>query len=311
MTLSYSEAQLTMKIIRGALASFIVLAAAANIAYAKDPPLISLSMDHFRDTATVKNDAVADKITISTENGFIEHTGPLRMVWTDEFLRGVIDTKTGQKSFEINAWVTYSGKWRGYESANYQGQNGPRSAATTQIRKEMANCPVGECTYTEHVAFPVDEELLRQIAAGYVQGKPIIWEFKLIAKSGPAHGGGLSNAEIAGFLSKVDEYTGPHAVAKPQATSAPRKLDLGVGGIPIAASAKQPNRAGILIVDVNGDSVAERSDIIVGDILHEFNGRPIRNLADLQTAVAACPAGSAVVIKLYRGINEILVTAQF
>src|SRR5277367_2919885 len=146
MTLSYSEAQLTMKIIRGAaLASFVFLVAAANIAYGKDPPLVSLSMEHFRDTATVKNDPVGDKITISTENGFAEHSGPLRMVWTDEFLRGVIDTKTGQKSFEVNAWVTYSGKWRSYESANYQGQNGPRSAATIQVRKEMANCPVGEC----------------------------------------------------------------------------------------------------------------------------------------------------------------------
>lgn len=303
-----------MKIIRGAaLASFVFLVAAANTANAKDAPLLSLSMEHFRDTATVKNDPVSDKITISTENGFAEHSGPLRMVWTDEFLRGVIDAKTGQKSFEVNAWVTYSGKWRSYESASYQGGNGPRSAATTQVRKEMANCPVGECTYTEHVAFPVDEESLRQIAAGYVPGKPIIWEFKLLAKSGPAHGGRLSNAEIAGFLAKVDEYTGPHAVAKPQdaATNAPRKLDFGVGGIPVAASAKQPHRAGILIVDVNADSVAERSDIIVGDIIQEFNGRPIKNLADLQAAVAACPAGSAVVIKLYRGMNDIVVTAQF
>ena len=61
--------------------------------------------------------------------------------------------------------------------------------------------------YTEHIAFPVDEELLRQLATGYAPAKPVIWRFKLLAKSGPEYRGGLSNAEIAGFLAKVDEYT--------------------------------------------------------------------------------------------------------
>ena len=76
-----------------------------------------------------------------------------------------------------------------------------------QISKEVANCAVAECIYTEHIAFPVDEELLRQLAAAYVPGKPVTWTFRAAAKSGPDYTAVLSNAEITGLLLRVDQYT--------------------------------------------------------------------------------------------------------
>ena len=294
-----------------ALAPLIVLGFTINTAYANDPSLLSLTMEHFRDTATFKDDPLDAMTTISTENGFVEHKGPMRMVWNDEFLRGVIDKKTGQKSFQVYAWITYSGTWRFYETANYQTTNGPKSVPATQISKEMANCAVGDCTYTERIAFPVDEKLLRQLAAGHVPGKPTIWHYKIIAKTGPDFTGGLSSAEIAGFLAKVDEYTNTLPVVKANATNASLKLDLGIGGMPVAATREQPNRAGILIIDVSSGSVAQKSGIIIGDILFEFDGHPIKALAELQAAVAACTANSPVTIILYRGTNVMAVTAQF
>ena len=87
--------------------------------------------------------------------------------------------------------------------------------------------------------------------------------------------------------------------------------DLEVGAMAVAATAEQPNRAGILIIAVTPGSVAQKSGIIVGDILIEFNGHPIRQPADLQAAVAAGNAGSAVPIKLYRGTEPISLTARF
>jgi hypothetical protein len=292
------------------LAAVTVLGFMANV-YAKDPALLSLSMEHFRDTATVADDPADPLITISTEKGFAEHHGLLREVWNDEFLRGEIDKKTGQKSYQVYASITYSGNWRFYETANYQGAQGPRSAAATQIGKEAVNCPLGACTYTERLAFGVDESLLRQLAAGYVPGKPTIWHFRLIAKSGPDYSGGLSNAEIAGFLAKMDEYTRPLPAAKSDAVSGSLKLDFGIGGMPVDATAELPSRAGVLIIGVNRGSIAQKSGIIVGDILHEFNGHPIRSLADLEAAVAACPANATVAIKLYRGTEVVAVSAQF
>jgi hypothetical protein len=309
-----------------ALVPLIVFGFAAGTACAKDPPLLSLTMEHFRDTATVKDDPLHAKATITTEQGYVEHAGPMRMVWHDEFLSAVIDRNTGQKSFQIDTEITYSGNWRSYQSANYQTANGRRSVPATEISKEAANCAVGECIYTEHIAFPVDEQVLRQVAAARVAAKPVVWPYQAIAKSGPAYTGGLSDAEVAGFLAKVDEYVARPAMADANTSSiansasaagvsaanAPSQTDLGVGGMPVAATPEQPNRAGILIIAVNRGSVAQKSGIIVGDILYEFNGHPIKALAELQTAVvAARAASSAVPVKLYRGTEPITVLARF
>jgi len=294
-----------------ALVPLIVVGFTANSAYARDPALLSLSMEHFRDTATVKDDPLDAITTISTENGYAEHTGPMRMVWNDEYLTSAIDKKTGQKSFRVYAWTIYSGRLRSYESVNYQTPTGLKSVPAIQIGKETANCAVGDCLYTERVAFPVDEDLLRQLAAGNVSGKPTIWAYRLTAKSGPDYAGGLSSAEIAGLLAKIDEYTNALPVVKANATSASLKRDLGISGMPVAATSDQPNRAGILVFGVNSGSVAQKSGIITGDILYEFDGHPVKSLDELEAAVAACAANSTVAIKLYRGTNGMAVNAGF
>ena len=81
--------------------------------------------------------------------------------------------------------------------------------------------------------------------------------------------------------------------------------------MPVAATADYPNRAGILIIDVNRGSVAQKAGIIVGDIVTEVDGRPIELLTDLQAAVSARTANSAAAIKLYRGTTEMTVTVRF
>jgi hypothetical protein len=300
-----------MKFHIAALAPLIVLGLAANTVCAKDAAVLSLNMEHFRDTATVKEDPAGAVTTISTENGYVERRGPMRMVWNDEYLSSVIDKKTGQRSFQVHAWVIYRGSWRYYETANYQTATGPKSVPAAQTAKEMDNCAAGDCVFTERLAFPVDEELLRQLAAANAPGKPTIWGYKFTAKTGPDYTGGLSSAEIAGFLAKVDEFSNALPGAKTNAVSASLKRDLGIGGMPVAATAELPNRGGILVFGVNGSSIAQKSGIIVGDILYEFDGHPVKALAELEAAVAACAANSAVAIKLYRGTDAMAVTARF
>jgi hypothetical protein len=302
-----------------AFATVVLLGAAAGAAYAKDPPLLSLGMEHFRDTATVKDDPADAKVSISTEKGFVEYSGPLHMVWHDEFLSVAVDKKTDQKLFQVHQEITYSGNWRLYQAANFQTANGPRSEPAVQVSKESANCSTGECIYTEHVAFAVDEPLLRQLAAGYAPGHPVMWTYKVTAKSGSVYSGGLSNAEIAGLLAKLDAYKvapAPSAAAAAplvEATliGASGKLDLGIGGMFVAAAPGQPNRTGILVTEVTGGSVAQKSGLIVGDIITEFNGRSLRSVAELQAAVAAGHANSAVPVRLYRGLEAMTVTARF
>jgi hypothetical protein len=295
----------------GAALAPLILCGLGNAALAKDPALLSLPLEHFRDTATVVNEPLDAKLTISTQNGFVEHSGPMHMIWHDEFLTAAIDKKTGEKSFQVHQEITYGGTWRFYESAKYQSVSGSRSSPAVHISKEAANCSVGDCLYTEHVAFPIDEESLRQLAAAHVPAKPVIWSYTLLAKSGPAYAGGLSTAEIAGLLAKVDEYGDASARMGARPARAPGGLDLGIGGLAVASTEDHPARAGILIIAVSRGSAAQKTGIIVGDILYEFNGRKIVALDDLAAAVAAAHADSAVPIKLFRGTDPIALSVQF
>jgi hypothetical protein len=309
---------------RAVLAAFIVLAAGVGTAGAKDSPLLSLSMEHFRDTATVLDSPSDGAVTISTENGYKEHRGPLRTVWNDEYLEAVIDKKTGRKSYLVYVWITYTGGLRGYGTASFQSPDGPRSVSTTMVVREKSFCAVGDCTYTDRLTFPVDPDMLRRLAAQYASGTHSVWAFKLAGKSGSDYTGGLSNAEIAGLLARVDSYendvpaaaatttaAGAAAATAGAAAAASLKKDFGVGGMAVAASADQVNRAGVLIIAVSGGSIAQKSGIIVGDIVYEFAGQRIGTPAELQAAVAASASNQAVAIKLYRGTTVMTVNAQF
>jgi hypothetical protein len=307
-----------LKFHTAAVASFIVTALGISPAGAKDPALSSLTMEHFRDTATVTENPSDGTTIISTENGYVEHTGPMRMVWHDEFLRAVIDRKTGGRSLQVYAWVIYSGSLRNYESANYRTASGPRRVPVNQLARQVVNCPVGDCTYTERIAFPIDEESMRQLAAARAPGSPDRWPYKLIAKSGPEYAGEISSAEIAGFLAKVDEYanrppvaagSAPVVNASPENASLSREL--GIGGMSVDATEEQPNRAGVLVIGVARGSVAHKAGIIVGDILYAFDGHPLKTPADLQAALAGRATTSAVAITLYRGTNDTTVNARF
>lgn len=282
----------------------------ARAAIAKDPALLSLSMEHFKDTALVTEDPGGDSTTISTKPGFVEHWGPLHMTWNDEFLKSVIDHKTGRKSFEIDVAITYSGKGRSYTSATYRGLNGSESAPPALVRKDSMNCAVGECMYTDHLAFPVEEQLLRQLAAAYVPGKPALWTFQLLAKGGPDYQGRLSNAEIAGLLAKVDGIDSPPVAVKIDAAP-PQPLEFGISGLAVSPSTELPKRAGVLVVEVHSGSVAHKAGMITGDIIVRIDSAPIKSPRELQAAVAARTAGSTAIIHIYRGTTEMELKAQF
>ena len=284
----------------------LVLSLAGTV-QAKDPSLLSLSMEHFRDSASV---VPADGMeTVSTENGFREHHGPMRSVWNDVYLKAIIDTKSDQKSFQVIVWITYVGNLRSYKTATYQTATGVHSVPTTPMETLNQYCSVGDCTYTERVSFPIDEASLRKLATEQSTNKPQLWPFQLIAKSGPKYSGVVSTAEIGGLLAKVDGPREPIPVAA-AAASASLNHDLGIGGIPVAGTADMPNRAGVLITSVAAGSVAQKSGIIVGDIISDFDDRPIKTPEELQAAVAASASNLTVSIKLYRGTTAMKVIGR-
>lgn len=280
----------------------------AQAAAAKDPVLLSLGMEHFAETAVVAEDPGNDSITVSTERGFVEHWGPLHTTWNDEFLKSVIDNKTGRKSFEVDVAITFSGKTRTYTSVSYQGLDGP--GIVRMVRRDSMNCAVGECLYTDHVAFPVDEQLLRRLAAAYAPGKPALWTFQLLAKGGPDYKGRISNAEIAGLLAKVDGINNPPAPARIDAV-APQRLEFGISSLAVSPSIELPKRAGVLVVEVHGGSVAHKAGVITGDIIVRLDSAAIKSPRDLEAAVAARTADSTAIIHIYRGTTEMELKAHF
>ena len=298
-----------MRTCLGTLAiSLFVLATCPS--FAKDPALLSLGMEHFRDTASVDADPAGGVTTISTEPGFVEHSGLIGMVWHDEFLTAVIDARTGRTSFRIDVSITYSGARRSYRAAGLEGMSGPALVAPTLVRTESANCAVSECMYTDHLQIPVDEALLRRLAAAYVPGRPIALTYTLTPKRGADYRGELSNAEIAGLLAKVDGYSAAPKAAQ-EAPPSPRRLDFGISGIVVSPSADRPDRAGVLVAAVSTESVAHQAGIITGDIICQVGDRPTRSLADLEAAVAAIPAHSSAAVRLYRGLKEVTLSARF
>jgi hypothetical protein len=278
-------------------------------AVAKDPPILSLTMEHFRDTATLKDDALDTTAIITTEPGLIDRGTFFRPASYDEFFRVFIDKRTGARIFQVYEWHTYSGSsWHFYETANFATPTGPVSVPVTKVASNLEGCTANlGCTYTEHVAFTVDEALLRQLASTYAPGHNTVWLYKFIAKDGTEFEDGFTTAEIAGVLAKVDEYTNAHPVAG----GISAKPAFGVVLVPLPPSADQPQRVGLLIVQVKSGSVAERAGVQVGDIMTEFAGTALKQNADLQTAFATVSPGASVDLKLIRGAADLKLTAQF
>jgi hypothetical protein len=285
----------------------------AHAAAAKDPDLLSLGAEHFTQTASVSEETHATRIT--TERGYVERSGLMGEVWHDEFLAARIDHDSGRVSYEIDVSLTYRGALRSYGTAEFRGLEQVETVPVKLLKRQTINCPTGECTYTENLAVPIDEALLRHIAAGHVPGKPELWHFRILAKGGFDYRGALSNAEVSGLLAKVDAYLqnpAPEQAPPPP----PARLDFGISGLPVtpgveAAGPGAPNRAGVLVVSVTPGSIAQKAGLITGDIISEFAGHPIRSPADLHTAVAGTAAHSTVRIRLYRGMEAALLEAQF
>jgi hypothetical protein len=279
-------------------------------ATAKDPALLSLGAEHFTQTASVTEEPNATRIT--TERGYVERSGLMGQVWHDEFLAARIDHGSDRVSYEMDLSLTYSGAARSYQTAEFRGLEQLETVPVKVLKRQVINCPTGECTYTESLAVAIDEALLRHIAQGYVPGKPELWRFRILAKGGADYRGALSNAEVAGLLAKVDNYVqNPTSAQAPPPPPPPARLEFGISGLPVAPSAEAPNRAGVLVVSVSPGSIAQQAGIITGDIIYEFEGHPIRSPNDLQAAVAASAARPMARIKLYRGTEARTLEAHF
>jgi serine protease Do len=78
----------------------------------------------------------------------------------------------------------------------------------------------------------------------------------------------------------------------------------------IAESMNLPKPQGALIADVTPTGPAEKAGIQSGDVVIEFNGRPINSMRDLPKIVAETEIGKQVPVKVLRKGEEVIVTAE-
>lgn len=209
-------------IIGGLVALAIVSPSAAAEKPKKIPKqmqkLLAMTPDEFAACADLSDDSLDIIAKITTAPCFKETRGLLKIVWNDNFLRAHIDKKTGKATYQLYQYIGYEGDWRFYQTVNYETPNGPRSERVDQISRDVVGCSGARygagCTLSEHVAFSVDEDLLRTIAARWQPGAQSVWRFKFGAKAFQDWQDGLSSAEVAGLLLAVDRYRAAKGLAK-------------------------------------------------------------------------------------------------
>jgi S1-C subfamily serine protease len=81
--------------------------------------------------------------------------------------------------------------------------------------------------------------------------------------------------------------------------------ELGIGGLRVDATPQNPSRYGVLVTAVVPGSVADKAGIIVGDIVTEISGHPIKGPADLQPAMSSSATLAGATFKIFRGTAEV------
>ena len=173
----------------------------------------TLTPEHFNITAIVVDDDSGDTALISTKSGFQQKQGLLRMVYDDNFLRAIIDKKTGNVTYQVYQSIYYQASdWRFYRKVNYETPDGPESVDAKFLRPPLAHnfdCPdhtSSVCAYNENVGFSVDRELLESQVRMYEPNKSVKWRFKFIPRVGDDYSDGILVAEVVGFLQAVDAF---------------------------------------------------------------------------------------------------------
>lgn len=160
--------------------------------------MLTLTPEHFKNTATLEDDDLEITAILSTEKGSKQRQGLLHFVYEDNFLRAFIDKETDELSYEVYQSIYYEETdWRFYRKAKYEAPDGLKTADTNLLKAPIANgfdCPVQTYSvlkYNEQVGFSVNREILDSIASTYEPNKGTKWNFKFIPRFGEDFHDGL------------------------------------------------------------------------------------------------------------------------
>jgi hypothetical protein len=178
---------------------------------------LALGVEHFQAKALVLDDHLDVETVVSTQNGFQTGKGLFRNPSNDNYLRAVVDKRTGQTRYEVRQVLSYQGAMRGYDTVAYETSTRPIQVQATKIRDNAGQCFLFEAPELcrEEVAFTIGEDELRKLAA-----KPQPWGFKFKSPAGDEHRTAITQAEINGLLASVEAYRATLPPVQAQADTA-------------------------------------------------------------------------------------------
>lgn len=255
----------------------------------------------------VQDDQFGKNITISGAMLYVNPLGGTSRSW---LIRSWVDKSTHEVSHQLYVDISYVGDWKYFQTA---ADDTARTLNVSRIDSHVGNCS-GGCSLSETVGIELDDATLR---AKSKQGYAI----KLSAHSGDALVLTVSPEQINLQLAEVDKrlkMLGAANVVEQKVATSNGKARLGVDFAniadlqpTIAMALQRANIRGVFIVAVSSGSVAERAGIKQGDILNEYDGKPISDKMELIAAVAATTLGRTVNIKVLRGEQSLPLAAKF
>ena len=171
---------------------------------------LSLDVDHFKQTMDITDDAMETTVVFSTQGGWTQKHGLLGIVWSDSFLRGFINKRSGHKSFQVYVAMRHTqGGWARPYQANYG-----RPLRTTDVEKVGTDVDCsgmdmyGSCKYEEHVVFDIHaDEVLRIWSEVTPEDfKTLVWKFRIKNQGTEDYDDGILLPEMVALIEMMNEY---------------------------------------------------------------------------------------------------------
>lgn len=197
------------------LLPFVVLLVATALAGCatteqKVKEALSLDVEHFKQTMLITDDSMETTVVFSTQDGFVEKHGLLNIVWSDSFLRGYIDKRTGHKRFQVYVAMRHTlGDWAHPYQANYG-----RPLRTTDVTKVHTDVDCsgsdlyGSCKYDEHVIFDIHPDEVLRIWTDVTPEdfKTLVWKFRVKNQGTKDYDDGILLPEMVALVDMMNEY---------------------------------------------------------------------------------------------------------
>ncbi len=162
---------------------------------------VTLTAEHFSQTAELKDDALETVAVISTRRGNDSRTGFAKTVWADAYLRALVTKRTGEADVQLVFETRYEGQWRFYGTANFMTIEGPKAVTLQRVARNVDSCRI-RCSYYEAMMFLLPEADARAIAAMPDDR----WQMKVSPRVGEDVPLDVPMAELRGLLARLDEY---------------------------------------------------------------------------------------------------------